>query len=53
MPNGVTYEGSFSYGNKHGYGVLTKADGSRYEGYFEDDVMHGDGMMYTPDRIGK
>ena len=42
MPNGVTYDGTFCNGIKHGRGLLTKADGGRYEGMFEDDKMHGE-----------
>ena len=34
-----------AYGRKHGRGKYVLPNGSRYEGYFENDLMHGKGKM--------
>jgi len=41
--NGDIYEGDFVDGKKEGEGKLFRADGSRYEGPWENDVAHGKG----------
>lgn len=38
--------GEFHHGKRHGRGLQLSADGSRYEGHFCDDLMHGQGC-YT------
>ena len=44
------YEGSWSKeGKKHGYGKLTFADGSTYEGRFKDGFFHGSGVLKLSD----
>ena len=45
-PNGDIYTGEVIDGNvKHGRGVLVSADGSRYEGNFENDLKSGHGVQ--------
>ena len=37
IPNGSVYNGERKNGKKHGHGVQTWPDGSRYEGMWEND----------------
>lgn len=30
---------------KHGFGILTLSNGEIYEGYFKDDMVHGEGIF--------
>ncbi|KAJ3090611.1 hypothetical protein HK102_003202 [Quaeritorhiza haematococci] len=39
-------EGAFVKGKRHGYGVFIYANGDVYEGSWEDDLKHGEGV-YT------
>lgn len=49
--DGTIYSGSWSYnGKKHGYGIFIKPDGSKYEGYWNDDRIHGKGRFI--DKLG-
>jgi len=34
-----------------GQGIMQFADGSRYEGSWENNVMHGEGVYLDPDQI--
>ena len=43
-PNGISYEGEFYMGVKHGKGRLV-LEGSIYEGEFDNDEMSGNGVM--------
>lgn len=46
-PDGDVYEGDFQRGRRHGIGTYFKAESStRYEGQWEDDAMHGEGVFY-------
>lgn len=38
--------GEYKNGNPHGKGVLTKANGERYEGMFVDGLFEGIGKYY-------
>jgi len=40
------YEGDFVAGKKQGYGVYKWADGTTYEGSWEEDARHGWGKFY-------
>lgn len=49
-PNaGDVYEGDICYGSREGYGVYTWAEGTRYEGEWQDDGINGNGTMYYSD----
>lgn len=37
--DGTTFKGLYEYGKKNGKGVLSFADGSQYDGFFEDDII--------------
>ena len=41
------YKGGWFRSMKHGYGKFVFLDGSVYEGYFKDDIIHGPGRLYT------
>ena len=44
--NGCTYEGEWNSQNKrHGFGVYTWTDGSKYSGYWENNTAHGFGRL--------
>jgi hypothetical protein len=46
IPNESIYSGQTRINNtKHGYGVLIKNDGSKYEGYWRDNVFTGWGRI--------
>lgn len=49
--DGSTYEGQWSGGKKHGFGVLKSKDGSVYTGSFKNDKMDGYGEFEVGDRI--
>ena len=45
--SGDKYYGAINENSKrHGHGVMTYADGDKYDGEWEDDNQHGDGV-YT------
>ena len=46
-PNGDIYQGSFEDGQKHGYGIYLSANGSKYEGRWEDNFRNGTGKEYV------
>lgn len=48
--NGSKFTGAFVDSKKHGKGRFDWADGSYYEGDFEDGVFHGEGEYYFPDQ---
>lgn len=33
----------------HGYGLLLLTNGDRFEGYFNDGIINGEGVYYTQD----
>ena len=44
LNDGSIYYGSWNiYGLKHGYGILIRKQGSKYEGFFENDKLCGRG----------
>lgn len=44
----VLYKGKWNLNLKpHGFGVLIKSDGSRFEGFFTDGRLHGYGRYFT------
>jgi hypothetical protein len=44
LKDGSIYHGQWNEkGQKHGYGVLVRFDGSKYEGFFMNDVINGRG----------
>lgn len=46
-PNGDLYIGEWNQGNKFGIGQFTwKETGTVYEGFFDNDDLHGKGTMY-------
>ena len=50
IPQGKNcYKGEWNHGMKHGKGVFTWADGSKYEGSFRDDLFHGQGEYKRAD----
>ena len=51
-PNGDTYVGAFDNGNMNDVkGVYTWASGWKYDGEYKDGLMHGFGVMTSPDGI--
>jgi hypothetical protein len=46
----TTYEGQWHDGKRHGQGRATFADGSIYEGTFEDDLPQGHGRLFWKER---
>lgn len=40
------YEGQFAGGVREGLGVISVADGARFDGSFKDDHMWGPGELY-------
>jgi hypothetical protein len=48
-----TYEGYFYKGMKNKKGKYTYANGDVYEGEFENDQMHGEGVLYSNGNIVK
>lgn len=51
LPDGSTYTGQWNKhtGLRHGMGVLTRANGSIYEGYWCDDRENGRGRLINSD----
>ncbi|CAK0794338.1 unnamed protein product [Prorocentrum cordatum] len=47
--NRSTYTGQFRNRKRHGHGVLTLSDGTRYESEWRDDVRHGKGKEHCLD----
>ncbi|CAJ1328283.1 unnamed protein product [Effrenium voratum] len=48
-PNRSSYEGQFRNYMRHGQGVLTLSDGTRYVAQWKDDERHGEGKEFCPD----
>ena len=47
------FEGEFNEGKWHGVGILTFAGGSKYNGQFYDNSIHGFGGIYNRDKYFK
>jgi hypothetical protein len=46
MENNVIYKGTWSYkADREGFGELFYTDGSKFEGFFQNDTMHGRGRI--------
>jgi hypothetical protein len=43
------YNGYWNHGMKHGHGIFTWVDGSKYEGNFKDDLFNGVGEYARAD----
>ena len=43
------YDGAFKAGKIHGHGAFLWATGEKYEGEWQNDMMHGIGMMSRAD----
>jgi hypothetical protein len=44
LKDGAIYHGQWNEnGKKHGYGILIRNDGSKYEGFFYEDFLQGRG----------
>lgn len=41
------YKGSWKNDKRDGEGVMIRSDGSRYDGAWRDDMMHGFGRTYS------
>lgn len=48
--NGEVYEGSWSFGYRHGRGICLYSDGTMYEGNWHYGKEHGRGQLLTGDR---
>ena len=47
--NGSFYEGTWNYDlRKHGFGTLLMVDGTKYAGFFNNDVFEGNGYFIDP-----
>lgn len=46
-PNDTVYKGAVAKGKPHGFGKITRANGSYYEGHFVDGAMHGKGTLVS------
>ncbi len=47
MPDESIYWGQLNcLYQKHGYGIIIKPDGSKYEGYWENDTQTGPGRFF-------
>ncbi|KYK63420.1 MORN repeat-containing protein, partial [Toxoplasma gondii TgCatPRC2] len=44
----VIYEGAYKDGKRHGFGVLLRPCGSRFEGFFLNDAANGFGKFVHP-----
>jgi len=42
----LTYIGEFKEGKRNGRGILTDSYGNKYDGYFKDGYIHGEGTFY-------
>ncbi len=42
----TVYKGSFRYGKKHGYGIITTPEGDTYKGNWKNDLEHGYGELF-------
>lgn len=40
------YEGQFQNDKRHGFGILVRANGDRYEGNWADDMKEGPGVYH-------
>ncbi|CAD8092861.1 unnamed protein product [Paramecium sonneborni] len=49
FPNGAIYQGQVLDGKRHGKGIYTWKDGTKYEGSFENDQINGFGIMEFAD----
>ena len=45
----MVYVGSWEYGEMHGWGEITYADGRVYVGYWKEDKKHGKGKLTSAD----
>lgn len=49
LKDGAIYFGQWNdLGQKHGYGILVRVDGSKYEGFFSKDSLQGRGRYIEP-----
>jgi hypothetical protein len=49
LKDGAIYFGQWNpNGQKHGYGILVRNDGSKYEGFFFNDTLQGRGRYIEP-----
>ncbi len=47
MPDDSIYYGQLNSSYmKHGYGIIIKSDGSKYEGYWDNDIQTGPGRFF-------
>ena len=44
--NGTSYHGYLMNYKKHGYGEKYESNGNYRKGYFKDDALNGDGILY-------
>lgn len=44
----IEYEGELLFGLRHGKGRTSYNDGSKHEGHYQYDYLHGDGVWVTP-----
>ena len=49
FPDGQTFDGDYHQGKRHGYGILTMANGHVYSGQFVDNVPGGQGKLEVND----
>lgn len=48
LHNNDIYQGTWNIEKKfHGYGILVKSDGSKYQGFWEHGLLVGEGRFYT------
>lgn len=47
----LSFEGELRDGRMNGYGVLTRADGTKYIGELHDGVAEGGGVLVKPDGV--
>lgn len=51
--DGSLYEGEFLDDSSHGYGKMTWANGTEYEGMWKEGDMDGDGILKEPGKEPK
>ena len=47
MQRRYVYEGGFLFGKRNGKGIVTFANGDKYEGFFFNDIIHGQGKAFS------